>query len=167
MKLLLFSDNHRDRQSVKEVVEKHPDMDRYISLGDSEMKEHELTALNVFGVKGNYPFEPNFPNQLTFVFEGIKVFLTHGHYYSVKLGLTKLLNYSLYNDINIVCFGHTHKPLLRDLRGVIFINPGCLSKAKYGSSNSYCILEITKSKINVIIQTLSGNTLMEYEKERW
>jgi len=166
MKLLLFSDNHRDRLSVKQVIKMHPNMDRYISLGDSEMKEHELTALNVFGVKGNYPFEPKFPYELTFVFEGLKVFLTHGHHFSVKLGLTKLLNHALYNDINIVCFGHTHKPLLKELRGVIFINPGSLSKNTFGSKNSYCLLEITNSKIDIVIKTLSGNTLMEYKKER-
>ena len=166
MKLLLFSDNHRDRLSVKEAIEKHPDMDRYISLGDSEMKEHELTSLNVFGVKGNYPFEPNFPLQLTFVFEGIKMFITHGHHFSVKLGLTKLLNHALYNDVNIVCFGHTHRPLLKEINDVIFINPGSLSRNKFGSQNSYCLLEITKSKIDIVIRSLSGNTLMEYTKER-
>jgi hypothetical protein len=166
MKLLLFSDNHRDRQSLKEVIKKHPDMDRYISLGDSEMKEHELTALNVFGVKGNYPFEPKFPYDLTFVFEGVKTFLTHGHHYSVKLGLTKLLNHALYNEINLVCFGHTHKPLIRELRGILFINPGCLTRTKYGSSSSYCLVEITGTKITAAIKTIYGKTLMKYEKER-
>lgn len=166
MKLLLFSDNHRDRESVRQVIKKHPNMDRYISLGDSEMKEHELTALNVFGVKGNYPFEPNFPYDLTFAFEGLRVFFTHGHLYYVKMGLTRILNYALYNNINIVCFGHTHKPLIKELRGVIFINPGCFSKHKYGSSHSYCLLEITQSKIKVEIRTLSGKTLMDYVKER-
>ena len=166
MKLLLFSDNHRDRGAVKEVVKKHPDMDRYISLGDSEMKERELSALDIFGVRGNSPFEPNFPFDLTFAFVGMKMFITHGHHYYVKLGLTRLLNHALYNDINIVCFGHTHKPFLKEVRGVLFINPGSLSKRKHGSSNSYCLLDITESKITVEIRTLSGKILLKYFKER-
>ncbi|MBI9009739.1 MAG: YfcE family phosphodiesterase [Tenericutes bacterium] len=166
MKLLLFSDNHRDRDSVKEVIRMHPDMDRYISLGDSEMKEHELSSLNVFGVKGNYPFEPNFPYDLSFNFLGLSVFFTHGHRYSVKLGLTKLLNHAIYNNIDIVCFGHTHRPFLREIEKVLFINPGCFSKERNGASNSYCILEITETLVHVVINTLSGVTLMDYDKER-
>ena len=52
MELLLFSDNHKDKESVKEMIQNHPNADRIISLGDSEMKEFELTEMNIFGVKG-------------------------------------------------------------------------------------------------------------------
>jgi putative phosphoesterase len=94
------------------------------------------------------------------------MFITHGHHFSVKLGLTKLLNHALYNDVNIVCFGHTHRPLIKEIKDVLFINPGSLSRNKFGAQNSYCLLEITKSKIDIVIKSLSGNTLMEYTKER-
>ncbi len=166
MKLLLFSDNHRDRQSVKDVVKLYPNLDRYISLGDSEMRESELTELNVFGVKGNYPYEPKFPKELTLVLEGAKVFLTHGHLFSVKMGLKRLLNYGLYNDVDIICFGHTHRPLIKEIQGVVFINPGSLCSRKLHNKSSYALLEITKNNINVEIKTLEGKVLLKYTKQR-
>lgn len=166
MKLLIFSDNHRDSVSVETMVKQYPMIDRIISLGDSEMKEHELTNLNIFGVKGNYPFEPNFPLELTFEFEGVKMYFTHGHHYSVKMGLSRLLNYGSYNDIDIICFGHTHRPLLKELNGIIFLNPGALSSRRFGSSNSYAIVEITEPFIHIEIKSLIGNKLLEYTKKR-
>jgi putative phosphoesterase len=166
MKLLIFSDNHRDKQSVEKMISLHKDADRIISLGDSEMREHELTNLNVFGVKGNYPFEPKFPNDLIFVFHELKVYFTHGHLYSVKLGLNRLLNYAYYNEINIVCFGHTHTPYLKELNDILFLNPGSLSSFKMHEKNSYAILEIDETSIRCQIKTLKGEIIKEYSKNR-
>ncbi len=39
MKLLLFSDNHRDKESVKKIIKQNRGLEHYISLGDSEMRE--------------------------------------------------------------------------------------------------------------------------------
>lgn len=166
MKLLLFSDNHRDRISVKKMLKKNRDADLIFSLGDSEMKEPELTAMNIVGVKGNYPFEPNFPKDLTFVYHDVKVFFTHGHYFSVKMGLNRLLNYAVYNQIDIVCYGHTHRALLKEISGVLFINPGALTKRGIYSKNSYAVLEITEEIIEVEILSLTGENLYKYKKQR-
>lgn len=166
MELLIFSDNHRDRDIVKKLVQQYPNADRIISLGDSEMKEYELTELNIFGVKGNYPFEPNFPKELTFVFENTKVYLTHGHHFSVKMGLSRLLQYGIYNDIDIICFGHTHQPFLSEVEGILMINPGSLSKNKYHNNASYAILSIEPSSIKAVIKTISNKILLEYQRTR-
>ncbi|MBN2540805.1 MAG: YfcE family phosphodiesterase [Bacilli bacterium] len=166
MKLLLFSDNHRDRESVKEALSQNPGLDHYISLGDSEMREQELTELGIYGVKGNYPFEPNFPKELTFVFEGWKVFLTHGHLFSVKLGLSRLLNQAAYNNIEIAAFGHTHRYMIKEINDVLFINPGSLSKNKMYAKASYALLDIQPESVIVMIKDLDGNVLEQYTKTR-
>ncbi len=166
MKLLLFSDNHRDRESVKKMLSQYSQVDRVISLGDSEMREVELTELGIFGVKGNYPFEPNFPNDLTFVFEGWKFFFTHGHHYSVKMGLTRLLNHVIYNEIDVVCFGHTHQFLVREFDGTLAINPGSLSSHKLFAKASYAILDIEPKTLIVMIKDLEGNILEQYTMTR-
>lgn len=167
MKILLFSDNHRDRVAVKELVNKHPKVDYTICLGDSEMRESELTELNIFGVKGNYPFEPNFPKDLELVFEGVKVFFTHGHNYSVKLGIKRILNKAIYNQYEVVCFGHTHQPLCIESEGVILINPGSLSNSRSYGQPTYAILEITEKEINIFIRTLYHNkTIYNLTKKR-
>ncbi|HPJ23816.1 MAG TPA: YfcE family phosphodiesterase [Bacillota bacterium] len=166
MKLLIFSDNHRDREAIREMLDKNPGFIHQISLGDSEMRESELTELNIYGVKGNYPFEPKFPKDMTLDFEGIRVFLTHGHLFSVKLGLSSLLNHCLYNDIQIACFGHTHQAMIKEIEGVLFINPGSLSRTRLFSKASYAILEITEKAIEATIKSLDGDIIYTYQKNR-
>ncbi len=166
MKLLVFSDNHRDRNGVKIALGQNPGLLHNISLGDSEMKESELTEMNIYGVKGNYPFEPHFPNDLTMVFNDLKVYLTHGHLYSVKLGLTRLLNYAKYNDVDIVLFGHTHNYLIKEIDGVIFVNPGSLSTNKLFHNATYALLDIEDDHIEVLIKNIKGKTIEQYKKNR-
>ena len=166
MKLLLFSDNHRDRASIKQIIRKNPKSDLIISLGDSEMKKHELVEQHIQGVKGNYPFEPDLPKELTYEFHGLKLYMTHGHHFSVKLGLTRLLNFAAYNDIKIVCFGHTHRPLIKEIDDILFINPGSSSKSKMHNECSYAVLELSDEYIKAVIKTITGKVLFEYLKHR-
>ncbi len=166
MKLLIFSDNHRDKESVIKILKQNPGLEHYISLGDSEMKEYELTKLGIYGVKGNNPFDPKFPLKLTLIFDGLKLFLTHGHLYSVKMGLSRLLNYGNYNNIDIICFGHTHQYLIKDIDNILFINPGSLSKRRIFSKSSYALLEINSEFIYVKILNIKGEILLEYTKPR-
>jgi len=166
MRLLIFSDNHRDRESIKLALAQNPGLAHYISLGDSEMREQELTELGIYGVKGNYPFEPQFPHELTMEFEGIRMYFTHGHLHSVKLELNSLLNHCLYNDIKIACFGHTHRSLIRVAEGVIMINPGSLSRNRMFSEASYALIDIEPNIIVVTIKSLNGDIITEYKENR-
>lgn len=166
MRLLIFSDNHRDREAVQLAVAQNPGLSHYVSLGDSEMREQELTDLGVYGVRGNYPFEPRFPDSLTLDFFGVKVYFTHGHLHSVKSGLSSLLNHCLYNDIQIACFGHTHKSLLKEAEGVILVNPGSLSRNRIFSESSYALIDIDSEHIEITIKSLTGEIIDRYIKKR-
>ena len=131
------------------------------------MREHELSELNIVGVKGNYPFEPNFPHDLLFNFEGINILFTHGHKYSVKMGISRLMRKAHTVNANIVCFGHTHSKYLKDIYDVIYLNPGSLAKPKMGEMATYATIEINETVIRIKIIKLSDKTVIkEYEKIR-
>ena len=149
------------------MLEDNKDSDYIFSLGDSEMPEHELSALNIVGVKGNYPFEPKFSYNLFLNFLGVDVFFTHGHRYNVKLGISRLLEEAKSLNAEIVCFGHTHQAYLRDVSGIIFLNPGSLKKPKYGFKPSYAIINISKEKIHIeIIELVTLKKIKEIIKKR-
>lgn len=147
MRILIFSDNHRNRENIKMMIDEHPKVDRMISLGDSEMSEIELSNLGIFGVKGNYPFEPQFPLDLFFDFEGWKFFLTHGHLYSVKNGISRIYEVGKEKEADIVCFGHTHRPLLEDYGDLILFNPGSLAHPKGSIYPTYGFIEVTEKEL--------------------
>ncbi len=157
MRIVVFSDNHRDREVVERILLLNPGADRILSLGDSEMTEGELSRLGVYGVKGNYPFEPDFPDELTTVFEGWKTFVTHGHRYGVKNGLYWLSERARAEACDLVLFGHTHAPLLEERDGIIFLNPGSAARPRIGGKGTYAVIEATEAELAIAILDLDAD----------
>jgi len=164
-RILVFSDNHRDREVVEQMLSRHQDIDRIFSLGDSEMPEHELSNLGIIGVRGNYPFEPKFPNDLTFEFLSVKILFTHGHTYNVKSGISYLYHQARSYDCQLVCYGHTHIYRIDDLGDVVLFNPGSLTYPKYHAKKTYGLISILKNQFQIdIIDVDSGNVEETYTK---
>lgn len=166
MRILIFSDNHGDRDNLARIIKLHSPLDRIFSLGDSEMKETELSELEIVGVKGNYPFEPKFPYELKFVFEGWSVLLTHGHLYHVKMGLAKILQKAYDEKVDIACFGHTHRTHLEETAGIILLNPGSLSNWRSHENPTFAVLDLDSSEVNVRIFNVYGNIIKQLKKKR-
>ena len=64
--------------------------------------------------------------------DGVKIFITHGHLYSVKQILLELEKVAEKYKVNAVCFGHTHIPYLNEKLGIKYFNPGALKDNRYG-----------------------------------
>ena len=67
-----------------------------------------------------------------------KILLTHGHRFGVKSGLEGLLALAGERGLDLICFGHTHQPLIHREKGCLFLNPGSMG---YGSER-YAILTL-------------------------
>ncbi len=69
--------------------------------------------------------------------------ITHGHYYYVAMGLEDLRKEALGRGMDIVMFGHTHRPYLNSSKGVTMLNPGSVSYPRQeGHKPSYALMEI-------------------------
>ncbi|MBR1863207.1 MAG: phosphodiesterase [Ruminococcus sp.] len=66
--------------------------------------------------------------------DGLRIFATHGH----KFNCDRL---PPLQKGDILLHGHTHVPVLRDMGGYTYVNPGSVSIPKEGSDHSYMILE--------------------------
>ena len=51
-------------------------------------------------------------------------------------------------DVDVVLHGHTHVPRNERRSGVLFLNPGCVTRPNQGSPASVAWLEIVGGKIN-------------------
>ena len=56
-----------------------------------------------------------------------RVLLTHGHHYYVSLGTETIISEGRAQDMDIVMFGHTHRPLVDIREDITVLNPGSLS----------------------------------------
>ena len=146
MKILIVSDTHGRDENLKKVVEMTKPFDCLIHLGDVEGSENYIRRMvpcPVRIVSGNNDFFSDNLREMEVVFGTKKAFMTHGHYYYVSLGPERIIEEGKMRNADIVMFGHTHKPFLEMIDGMIVLNPGSLSYPRQeGRKGSYIIMEI-------------------------
>lgn len=144
MKILIVSDTHKKNDNYFKVLEMHkPDM--VIHCGDAEGSEYALTKAAdcpVHIVLGNNDFFSELPRELELEIEGYKVWVTHGHNYYVSMGNEILKREAIARGMDIVMYGHTHRPVVDRDDDIIAVNPGSLSYPRQeGHLPSYAIME--------------------------
>ncbi len=119
MNILVFSDSHGRVNKIRAVLEKQikkPDAVIFFGDGLNDFDSIDLGNTPFYAVSGNcdrtsffeYPSEP--PEKMLSLC-GLKIMITHGHLYSVKSGLSRLVYSALEKGADIVLFGHTHEKL--------------------------------------------------------
>lgn len=69
--------------------------------------------------------------------------ITHGHRYYISMGSEMLKKEAIAQGIDIVMYGHTHKPVIDISDNIIAINPGSLSYPRQENRKpSYIIMEL-------------------------
>ena len=168
MKILIISDIHGNYTDFNKVIANNTFNKLYI-LGDilsgPETEEYNREGvINIIKkykeqitiVKGNCDTEEEI-KELGFTPEkyiedevdGMKILLTHGHLYSY---------FNLPNvDFNIYMQGHTHIPVLVEMDGKYYLNPGSIAIPKGLYDKSYAMYENNKITIYEVI----GKPIME------
>lgn len=146
MKILIISDTHRKNDNYFKVLQIHMPLDMVIHCGDSEGGEYTLTEAAdcpVQIVMGNNDYFSCIPRELEFQVEKYKVWVTHGHSFYVSMGNETLKKEARARGVDIVMYGHTHRPVI-DMsdKGIVAVNPGSLSYPRQeGHRPSYVIME--------------------------
>lgn len=148
MKILIVSDTHGHEKNLETVIEKTGPVDLFIHLGDIEGHEDYIEALAgcpVHMVSGNNDFFSDLPREEEFQLGRYRVLITHGHYYGVSVGTDRLKEEARSRNIDIVMYGHTHRPEIDIDDHVTVLNPGSLSYPRqWGRKPSYMLMEIDR-----------------------
>ncbi len=151
MKILIVSDTHGREKNLEKVLEKTGPIDHLIHLGDVEGSEDLICAMTnapVSMVAGNNDYYSDLPREEILTLGKYRVLLTHGHYYYVGMGHERLREEAQNRQIDIVMYGHTHRPCLDQSGGVTILNPGSLSLPRQdGREPSYIVMEIDREGI--------------------
>lgn len=148
MKILVVSDTHGHEKNLEKVLEKVGPIDQFIHLGDVEGHEDYIEALAgcpVHMVAGNNDFFSSLPREEEFWIGKFHVLITHGHYYGVSVGTSRLEEEAVSRKIDIVMYGHTHRPEIYIGDKATILNPGSLSYPRqWGRKPSYLLMEIDR-----------------------
>lgn len=161
MKIFVISDIHGSEYYLKKALEcfEKESGDLLLILGDElyhgprndlpkeynpKMVVELLNPLKnkIIAVRGNCDSEvdqmlleyPILGDYSTILWEGKRVFATHGHIYNRE-------NLPCIEKGDVLIYGHTHLPLAIEENGIFILNPGSISLPKGGNKNSYGIFQ--------------------------
>ncbi len=153
MKVLVMSDTHGYIYNAREAIEKNSDIDMVLHLGDYCRDATQLSQLYP-DIKFDYVYGNcdigigTISAEKTIELEGVKIFMTHGHKYSVKWDYNRILAKAEAEHADVILFGHTHVAVSDCINNVMIINPGSMSESRSSKSESYVILDINNGKVN-------------------
>lgn len=146
MRVLIVSDTHGAHRNLNRALEEAGAIDMFIHLGDVEGGEDYINGLVTCEkhiVRGNNDFFSELPKEEEFRIGPKKVFITHGHNYYVSLDPQQVKDEGRARNVDIVMFGHTHRPYLDRDQDITVLNPGSLSYPRQeGRKGSYMIMEL-------------------------
>ena len=151
MKIGVISDTHRMNRFIDKVIPYLKECDLIIHAGDNFVDSkyiHKMTNVGMMAVGGNCDFE-NVEEELEFEVENKNIFVCHGDRYGVKYGLEQLQKKAKEVDADIVIFGHTHTPLIKEKDNIIYINPGSVSLPRGVDYRSFVIIDISDDNMSV------------------
>ena len=155
MKLFIISDTHGKVNKALKVIDKSPDIDMIIHLGDMDKDAIEISAhtdKDVISVRGNNEsYSCKIPEYRILETEYGKILLTHGHRDQVDIDLQRLTYRALESGCKAVFYGHTHIPMYAEIDGIHILNPGSLSLPHNSKSGSYAIVNISKDEFSATI----------------
>ncbi len=155
MKLAVFSDLHGGSEEAMAAA--FASYDYVVFLGDGLMKirhfEYEYPEKFLF-VRGNCDGYDETPLRRIIDLDGVRVMLTHGHEERVKYGLMTILGVAKREQVQVVLFGHTHRPEVTEIDGILFVNPGSAA-SYYGRGGTYA--EVCVERGNYSAQILKND----------
>lgn len=152
LRIAIVSDTHRQIDVLLENLQREY-IDELFFLGDCYNDGLEIARrLNISAqlVRGNVePFDCIGPTDLIVKRDKWTIFLTHGHRYNVKMGLSSLSYRSEELNADLTLFGHTHTPFYEKLANIILFNPGSASYPNYNNECSWGLLELNEKHVKL------------------
>jgi uncharacterized protein len=165
-KILIVSDSHGSRAELEKLLEKHGDeVDMMLHCGDSELSASDPIMRHFRAVRGNCDFDQGFPEERLEEAGDRRIFVTHGHRYSVKSSLLNLNYRGKELNADIICFGHTHVLGAEMIDGMLFINPGSILLPRMRKEKTYVILELSGESVSMKVFDIESGEITDLYTE--
>ncbi|WP_033544002.1 metallophosphoesterase family protein [Planococcus sp. CAU13] len=148
-KIVILSDTHipvRAKRLPRILLEACEEADLILHAGDWQTLDvyFELSAYTeTIGVAGNVdPWElvDRFGKKKIFTVDGLKIGITHGDGAGKTTELRALETFAD-DDVDIIIFGHSHIPVMKEINGVTLFNPGSPTDKRRQPQYSFGMLE--------------------------
>jgi hypothetical protein len=174
MKLGVISDTHRHIVNFSKAVDFLQDrsVDKIIHLGDDYGDVDELGERGILRVPGVFSDayqDVKIPNRIVENFGGWRFLLSHTVSSHPNDLPGDLVPEDLIRDkrVNVVLYGHSHMPDIKQEHGIIFFNPGHLkNEDKKGFPPTFGYIELTIADLVMRLYNLRDYSIFREEKFR-
>lgn len=165
-KVLIVSDSHGLTSELQEIKNRHEhEVDMMIHCGDSELSKDDQALSHFLTVRGNCDYEDRFHEDEWKEIADYRIFVTHGHLYSVKSSLMSLQYRAQELNAHIICFGHSHILGAEVVQGKLFINPGSLRLPRKRPERTYVIIDISNENVTLHVFDFDQGEMMELRQK--
>lgn len=126
--VITVSDTHGNKKFLESLDKIFAESDVIIHLGDTSADGGAVRTKypdKTFVVNGNCDAVKLGDDERVLQIEDMKIFICHGHRYSVKHTLARLAERAKELGCGVALYGHSHRAREDELCGVTLINPGC------------------------------------------
>jgi uncharacterized protein len=118
-------------------------------VGGSTILDELRLIAPVRAVLGNTdpPGEPGLTEEIVLEVGGLRVHVSHGH----EVGSPTPAKLAERYDADVIVYGHTHRPLVTEHDGRLFVNPGAAGAKRFNISPSVGKLTIANGKAEIEI----------------
>jgi len=127
VKILVISDSHGNKDAIlRSVAHESPHLILHLGDHDRDCGSVEWTypEIPLRSVRGNCDRSSQGLDIDEFVLGGKRFFMTHGHLYGVKTGISSIINAASCRGADVLLFGHTHIAYHDVFEGIAIVNPG-------------------------------------------
>jgi putative phosphoesterase len=129
----------------------------YREPADQRLGDQSFTWTKAHVTPDNKAFLRNLHSQIRFSAEGKRLLLVHGsprrinEYLFEDRPMSSFQRLAAASEADIIVFGHTHKPYVKLVDGVLFVNVGSVGKPKDGDWRAcYAVLEPAKQRAQFV-----------------
>lgn len=152
MKICVCSDSHGNAVGIQDMLEiERPQMLLFLGDGERDFYRVDLPyGTKMFAVSGNCDLMSMEPPWRLIEVAGLRIFMTHGHYYGVKSSAEQLMNRAREEKVSLVIHGHTHRMDLRTEDGLTLLCPGSIGV----QSRNYAVLNVENGEFSIDFREL-------------
>jgi putative phosphoesterase len=169
MEVIIASDNHGDMEILEKIRQRHQKTaSAFLHCGDSQVSFKELQAASYAGAGGNCDYDSKYRKDLIHdLSSGVRILVTHGHYYDVKRS-TQSLHYRAKEALaDIVCYGHSHCIQAEKQGDILILNPGSTRYPRNTVEKTYARLFIEEERYLVeFLNALDGSRIHHFIFQR-
>ena len=106
----------------------------------------------VQAVYGNTDLPNALPASIDCTLEDVRVHVSHGH----EVGSPTPERLAARYDADVIVYGHTHRPLQKQIGGTLVINPGAAGPRRFDLQPSVAVLSLPDRRVRLVQLSVTG-----------